>query len=122
MAHLQALTSLAKQYMVTVQRSRQGPLKAPMKSEKAAGLPGAPKRDRLERLVWQAVQEAVAYSTTEDAAKGASAKLLALRVANLLMGTELAILKDQDDAFVDEFLKELRGDTDELEKENRKRS
>lgn len=118
--HLKNLTRIAKQYIVTVELSRQWPSKVPMKGEKEAGLPGAPKRDALERLVWQAIQEAVAYSKTEDAAREAEARLLALRVANLLMRTELAILKHQDDAFVDELIKELRGDTDELEKETRK--
>lgn len=105
MAHLEALTRIAKQYLVTVQLSRQEPAKVPMKAEKEGGLPGAPKRDALEQLVWQAIQEAVAYSKTEDGAKDAEARLWALRVANSLMRTELAILKDQDDAFVDELIK-----------------
>lgn len=32
-----------------------------MKAEKGPGLPGAPRRDEPEELVWQAIQEAVAY-------------------------------------------------------------
>jgi hypothetical protein len=119
--NLVALTRLAKQYMTTVELARQAH-KTPMKDEKAAGLPGAPKRDELEVIVWKAIQEAVSYSKTEDAAKDALARLLALRVANSLMRTELAILKHQDDAFVDELIKELRQGTDELEKETRKGS
>ena len=118
-AILASLTRVAKQYLVAVELSRQAS-KVPLQAEKMAGLPGAPKRDELEELVWKAIQEAVAYSKTEDAAKDALARLLALRVANGLMRTELAILKHQDDAFVDELIKELRQDTDELEKETRK--
>jgi hypothetical protein len=91
--HLENLTRLVKQYLITLELSRQGPQKQPMKEEKEAGegLPGSAKRDSLEGLVWQAVQEAVAYSKTEDAAKNALAGLLALRVANSLMRTELAL-------------------------------
>lgn len=53
-----------------------------MKAEKGPGLPGSEKGDDLEVLVWRAIQEAVSYSKTEDAAKDAEARLLALRVAN----------------------------------------
>jgi hypothetical protein len=116
------LTRIAKQYMATVQLSRQTPVKAPMKDEKEAGLPGAAKRDELEELTWKALQEALVYSKTEDAAKAAEARLLALRVANSIARTELAILKHQDDAFVDQYLEELEGDTNELESEAKKRS
>lgn len=111
--HLEALARLAKQYMTHVQLSRQV-TKVPMQAEKTGGLPGSQKRDELEVLVWRAIQEAVAYSKTEDAAKDAEARLLALRVANGLMRTELAILKQQDDAFVDALLEELGVDTDGL--------
>ena len=51
------------------------------------------------------------YSKTEEAAKDAEARLLALRVATGLMRTELMILKHQDDAFVDALLEELGVDT-----------
>jgi hypothetical protein len=65
-----------------------------MKHGKAAGdLPGATKRGSLGTLVWQAVQEVVAYSKAEDVAKEAEARLLALRVANSLRRAELGILK-----------------------------
>jgi hypothetical protein len=69
-----------------------------MKDEKDPRLPGAAHRDNLEELTWKAVQAAVDYSKTEDAAKDAEARLLALRVTNGLMRTELAILKAQDEA------------------------
>ena len=93
--------------------------KVPLKAEKGLGLPGSGKRDDLEALVWQAIQEATAYSETENAAKDAGARLLALRVANDLMRTELAILKQQDDAFVGPLLEELMADAVGLEKKVR---
>ncbi len=113
--HLERLTRIAKQYMATLQLSRQT-AELPMKSEGGAGLSGAPRRDKPEELVWTAIRGVGAYSKTEDAAKNALTRLQALEVANCLMRTELAILKDQGDAFVDDLLKELRQSTDELEK------
>jgi hypothetical protein len=113
--HLEKLTHLAKKYVTTVELSRQT-TKVPMKGEKSAELPGTPKRHDLEGLAWQAIQEAVTFSKTEDAAKNAKARLMALRVADALMRTELAILRDQDDAFVEALLEELRQDTNGLEK------
>ena len=93
-----------------------------MKAEKDAQLPGVEKRSALEELTWKAVQAAVLYSKTEDAAKDAEARLLALRVANGLMRTELMILKHTDDAFVDALLKELGVDSDGLAAKTRKES
>lgn len=119
--HLETLTNLTKQYIVLAQQSRQAS-KVPMKESKAPGLPGTPKRDELEVLVWKAIQEAVSYSKTEAAAKDAEARLLALRVANGLMRTELALLKHQDDAFVGALLEELGADADGLAAKARKES
>lgn len=119
--HLEALSNLAKQYIIRVRMSRQVS-KVPMKAEKGPRLPGAEHRDDLEELAWQAVQEAVTYSKTEGAATDAESRLLALRVTNGLMRTELAILKDQDDAFVDTLLEELGVDADGLAKKTRKES
>jgi hypothetical protein len=81
---------------------------------------GAPKGNDLEQLVWKAIQEAAAYTKTEDAAKDALARLLALRVATSVMRTELAILIHQDDAFVDDLLKELKQGIDEFEEKTGK--
>ncbi len=119
MGHLEKLTRIAKQYMATLQLSRQT-AEFPLKSETGAGLSGAPRRDNLEELVWTAVRAVGAYSKTEHAASNSLARLQALGVANCLMRTELAILKDQGDAFVDDILMELRQGTDELEKKTEK--
>lgn len=119
--HLRALNRLTKQFILTVQLSRQ-PSKVTMKAQKDPRLPGAEHRDDLETITWKAVQAAVDYSKTEDAAKDAEARLLALRVANGLMRTELLILKHQDDAYVDALLKELGVDADGLAEKTRKGS
>jgi hypothetical protein len=119
--HLTELTRLAKEYITLAQLSQQAS-KIPMKAEKDVQLPGTEKRGELEALAWKAIGRAVAYSETEDAAKDAEARLLALRVANGLMRTELAILKHQDDAFVSALLKELGVDTNGLAAKTRKES
>jgi hypothetical protein len=93
-----------------------------MKASKETGLPGTEKRTELEELTWKAVQAAVEFSITEAAAKDAEARLLALRVANGLMRTELMILKHMTDAYVDELLKQLGVDADGLAAKTRKES
>lgn len=120
-SNLVALTRLTKEFITRAQLARQAS-KVAMKAEKEPGLPGTEKRGELETLTWKALQQAVAYSDTEDGAKDAEARLLALRVANGLMRTELAILEHQDDAFVGALLKELGVDADGLERKTRKES
>jgi hypothetical protein len=120
--HLENLVSLTKEFIMRAQLARQTPTKVPMKAEKGPQLPGTEKRGELEDLVWTAVQEAVAYSKTKAAADDAESRLLALRVANGLMRTELLTLKHQDDAYVDALLKELGADADGLAAKTRKES
>ncbi len=121
-SHLETLVALTKEFVIRAQLATQVPTKIPMKAEKDAELRGTEKRSDLEELTWKAVQAAVDYSKTEDAAKDAEARLLALRVANGLMRTELMILKHQDDAYVGALLKELGVDADGLERKARKES
>jgi hypothetical protein len=83
----------------------------------ASKLPGAEKRERLEELAWQAVKEAIEYSKSEDAAKNARHRLLALKVADGLIRTELAILDSMDWAYVDDILENVEDNSGELEKE-----
>lgn len=121
--NLVALTRLTKEFIARAQLARQTPTtKVPMKETKEPGLPGTEKRDDLEVLVWEGLKQAFAYSKTEDAAKDAEARLLALRVANGLARTELAILKHQDDAFVGALLEELGADADGLARKTQKGS
>ena len=121
-SHLETLITLTKEFITRAQLYRQAPTKVPMKAEKDPQLPGTEKRSALEDVTWKAVQAAVEYSKTEAAAKDAEARLLALRVANGLMRTELMILKHQDDAYVDALLKELGVDADGLAEKVRKES
>jgi len=88
----------------------------------AAALPADWKRRKLEELTWQGVQQAFAYSQTEEAAKNAKARLQALTVLADMARVERAILHDEDDAFVDQLLEELDADNNELEKETPKSS
>ncbi len=113
--HLEALVKLTKEFIIRARLAREAS-KVPMKAEKGPQLPRTEKRGDLEDLTWKAVQAAVEYSKTEDGAKNAEGRLLALRVANGLMRTELAILKHQDDAFVDALLEELGVDADGLQR------
>jgi hypothetical protein len=119
--HLEALANLAKQFIIAARLARK-PSKVPTKDEKNPQLLGTAHRDDLEDFTWKAVNETVAFSKTEKAAKDAEARLLALRVANGLMRTELMILKHQDDAYVDALLKELEVDPDGLAAKARKES
>jgi hypothetical protein len=120
-SNLVALIHLTKEFITRAQLARQAN-KVPMKETKEPGLPGTEKRGELEILTWKALQKAVAYSETEEGAKDAEARLLALRVANGLMRTELAILKNQDDAFVGALLEELGVDVNGLERKTQKGS
>jgi hypothetical protein len=117
--HLETLVKLTKEFITRAQLARQT-TKVSMKTEKSPQLPGTERRGDLEDLTWKAVQTAVEYSKTEDAAKDAEARLLALRVVNGLMRTELLILKHQDDAYVDTLLEELGVDVNGLATRTRK--
>jgi nucleotide-binding universal stress UspA family protein len=83
----------------------------------AAKLPGVERRRSLEELAWRAVQEAIEYTKSEDAAKNARFRLLALRVADGLIRTELAILDSMDWAYVEDIVESVEENTGELEKE-----
>lgn len=119
--HLAALAHITKEYIIRAQLAQQT-TKRPMKETKDPELPGVEKRGDLEVLTWKALQAALDYSKTEDAAKDAEARLLALRVATGLMRTELMILKHTDDAYVGTLLKELGVDADGLAAKARKES
>ncbi len=79
----------------------------------AGSLPGKERRNSLEELAWKAVQDAVAFAKAEA---DPELRLLAMRVASSVMRTELAVLHEQDQAAVDEYLEETENDRDELAK------
>jgi hypothetical protein len=96
--HLREFSRLVKQFALTYRQQV-----AIAEGE----LPGRRKRSQLERIAWRAVEEAVEYTKSEDAAENAQARLFALRVPSSLLRAELTILRDQDDAFVKDPLEKL---------------
>jgi hypothetical protein len=70
----------------------------------AGGLPGKPHRTALEELTWKSLGEAIVYAKTQS---DPELRLLSMRVVTALMRTELAILREQDAAEVDELFREL---------------
>jgi hypothetical protein len=77
-----------------------------------AGLPGKERRNNLEGLSWAAVEEAVKFAKAQE---DPIVRLLAMRVVSSLIRTELAILHEQDQAYVDELVAEVEANRRELE-------
>jgi hypothetical protein len=81
-----------------------------------AGLPGAERRAQLEKIMWQALQEVVEYSKSEEAAKNAEERLRVMELLNHAVRAELAVLHEQDAAYVDDLIEELKKGMEEIEK------
>jgi hypothetical protein len=81
-----------------------------------AGLPGAERRAQLEKIMWQALQEVVEYSKSEEAAKNAEERLRVMKLLNHAVRAELAVLHEQDAAYVDDLIEELKKGMEEIEK------
>jgi hypothetical protein len=107
--HLREFSRLVKQFTLTYRQQV---------AIADGELPGSQKRSQLERIAWRAVEEAAEYTKSEDAAENAKARLLALRVPSSLLRAELAILRDQDDAFIEDLLEKLDESNAALEKES----
>ena len=73
----------------------------------AGGLPGTERRAELEKIMWQALQEIVEYSKTEEAAKNAEERRQVMELLNHAVRAELAVLHEQDAAYVEDLLEEL---------------
>jgi hypothetical protein len=74
----------------------------------AAGAPSTQqKREELQDVTWKAIAQAVEYSKSEEAAKNAMARLLALRVLGYLIRTGLAIQDSKDKNFIDDLVEKL---------------
>jgi len=73
----------------------------------AGRLPGAERRAELEKIMWQALQEIVEYSKTEEAAKNAEERRQVMELLNHAVRAELAVLHEQDAAYVEELLEGL---------------
>jgi hypothetical protein len=72
-----------------------------------AGLPGAERRAQLEKIMWQALQQIVEYSKSEEAAKNAEERRRVMELLNHAVRAELAVLHEQDNFYVEDFIEEL---------------
>jgi len=81
-----------------------------------AGLPGTDRRAQLEKVMWQALQEIVEYSKSEEAAKKAEERRRVMELLNRAVRAELAVLHEQDAAYVEDLIKELKKGMEEIEK------
>ncbi|MGA2238786.1 MAG: hypothetical protein ABSG74_06215 [Candidatus Bathyarchaeia archaeon] len=81
-----------------------------------AGLPGTDRRAQLEKIMWQALQEVVEYSKSEEAAKKAEERRRVMELLNRAVRAELAVLHEQDAAYVEDLIKELKKGMEEIEK------
>ena len=81
-----------------------------------AGLPGTERRAQLEKIMWQALQEVVEYSKSEEAAKKAGERRHVMELLNRAVRAELAVLHEQDAAYVEDLIKELKKGMEEIEK------
>jgi hypothetical protein len=75
--------------------------------EIAGQLPGKERRAELERLTWNAVKKAHEFIETEEAAKNAKHRILAIQAIALITRAEEQILLDMDKAEVDEIVKRI---------------
>jgi hypothetical protein len=82
-----------------------------------AGLPGTDRRAQLEKIMWQALQEIVEYSKSEEAAKNAERRRRVMALLSHAVRAELAVLHEQDAAYVEDLLEELKKGMEEIKKE-----
>jgi hypothetical protein len=73
----------------------------------AGGLPGKERRAELERLTWDAVKKAHEFIQTEEAAKNAKHRILAMQAVALITRAEEQILADMDKAEVDQIVQRI---------------
>lgn len=77
------------------------------RSVSIAGLPGTEKRAQLEKIMWQALQQVVEYSKSEEAAKNAEQRMEVLELLNRAVKAELAVLHEQDAFYVEELVQRI---------------
>jgi transposase len=81
-----------------------------------AGLPGTDRRAQLEKIMWQALQEIVEYSRSEEAARKAEERRRVMELLNRAVRAELAVLHEQDAGYVEDLLEELNKGMEEIKK------
>lgn len=77
------------------------------RSVSVAGLPGTDRRAQLEKIMWQALQEIVEYSKTEEAAKNAEERQRVMELLNHAVRAELAVLHEQDAFYVEDIIERV---------------
>jgi len=73
----------------------------------AGALPGKERRAELERLTWEAVKKAHEFIQSEEAAKNAKHRILAIQAVALITRAESEILVDMDKAEVDQIVERI---------------
>ena len=88
------------------------------RSVEIAGLPGTERRAQLEKIMWQALQEIVEYSKSEEAAKKAEERRQVMELLNHAVRAELAVLHEQDAFYVEHLVNEIEAFIRKREKES----
>ena len=86
------------------------------RSVEIAGLPGTERRAQLEKIMWQALQEIVEYSKSEEAAKKAEERRKVMELLNHAVRAELAVLHEQDAFYAEHLVNQLEAFLREHEK------
>jgi len=82
-----------------------------------AALPATERRAQLEKIMWQALQEIVEYSKSEEAAKNAEQRQQVLELLSHAVKAELAVLHEQDAFYVEDLIERLETLSRKYEKE-----
>jgi len=83
----------------------------------AGALPGKERRAELEKLTWDAVKKAHEFIQTEDAAKNAKHRILAIKAVALITRAEEQILLDMDKAEVDQIVERIEAALNVMDKD-----
>ena len=82
----------------------------------AGALPGKERRAELEKLTWEAVKKAHEFIQTEEAAKNAKHRMLAIQTVALITRAEAEILADMDKAEVDQIVQRIEAALNVMDK------
>ncbi len=82
----------------------------------AGTLPGKQRRAELEKLTWEAVKKAHEFIQTEEAAKNAKHRMLAIQTVALITRAEAEILVDMDQAEVDQIVQRIEAALNVMDK------
>ena len=82
----------------------------------AGALPGKERRAELEKLTWEAVKKVHEFIQTEEAAKNAKHRMLAIQAVALITRAEEEILADMDQAEVDQIVERIEAALNVMDK------